>query len=125
MIVHCHVHKILKKMFKYVRSSDYFLHNCLHATIEVMRKLLTSNQKQALWKHFEAKPYLKPEEEHQLAQSFNISEECIKHWFSIRRYRTKKKGQLCEGEEFSVNHAIIDTFMYFGICTCNTKCTQA
>ena len=90
-------------------------------TLEGLQKRFTTNQKEALLKCFKAKHHLEPEEEHQLAQSLNISEKRIKRWFY--RYRAMQDGQLCEGEESWVNHAIINTYMYFGMC--NTQRTQA
>ena len=64
-------------------------------------KKLTPNQNKVLSETFQVKPYLKGEEIHQLAKSVNISRKRLMKWFLDRRYDTKKKGFLCEGEESS------------------------
>ena len=72
--------------------------------LEKAPTVLTSKQTIVLEKTFHAKPYLKPEEKHQLAMSLNISEECVQIWFNNRRKRSKKYGLQYEGENLSVRY---------------------
>ena len=67
--------------------------------LEKARKYLTSYQAQILVRRYEANPYPKREERHQLAQLLNISEERINNWFTQWRLRQRKKsGKLHDGE---------------------------
>ena len=63
------------------------------------RKPLTSNERNALMKSFQANPYPELEEKHQLAKSLNISETWISQWFSMERSKKRKGRLLCEGQD--------------------------
>ena len=67
-------------------------------TLGKVKKYMTPYQAQTLLRRYEAKPYLELGESHQLAQSLNISEVRIRHWFIERRSGQKKRGKLRGGE---------------------------
>ena len=83
---------------------------------------MTPNQRKALLKSFQAKPFPNLEERHQLAMSLNISEYRILLWFGRKRAacRSQNDQLSCNGENTSLKYVICCKIHSVFICCTRT-----
>ena len=62
------------------------------------RKNMTPYQLKILMKEFHASPFLKVEQQNQLASSLNVSAKRIAAWYTRRRFAQRQEGLLAKSE---------------------------